>query len=126
MIVLFLFSSIRSSLESHDEVELEAAIFATDKLCSHSRYTEIQCFNANNYEFVFIRQNLKGDYLISVYREFASGLYNKISQLIEGKKVKTLGLTENYQQCVLFWTIQLLSCISDLGYCEANLGRPVE
>ncbi|KAK2560871.1 Integrator complex subunit 7 [Acropora cervicornis] len=45
--------SIRSSLESHDEVELEAAIFATDKLCSHSR-------------------------------EFASGLYNKISQLIEG------------------------------------------
>ncbi|XP_067029171.1 integrator complex subunit 7-like isoform X1 [Acropora muricata] len=45
--------SIRSSLESHDEVELEAAIFATDKLCSHSR-------------------------------EFASGLYNKLSQLIEG------------------------------------------
>lgn len=50
------------------------------------------------YEFVFIRQNLKGDYLISVYREFASGLYNKISQLIEGKKVKTLGLTKNDQQ----------------------------
>lgn len=126
MIVLFLFSSIRSSLESHDEVELEAAIFATDKLCSHSRYTEIQCFNANNYEFVFIRQNLKGDYLISVYREFASGLYNKISQLIEGKKVNTLGLTKNDQQWVLFRTIQLLSCISDLGYCEANLGRPGE
>lgn len=98
MIVLFLFSSIRSSLESHDEVELEAAIFATDKLCSHSRYTEIQCFNPNNYEFLFIRQNFKGDYLISVYREFASGLYNKISQLIEGKKVKTLGLTKNDQQ----------------------------
>ena len=126
MIVLFLFSSIRSSLESHDEVELEAAIFATDKLCSHSRYPEIQCFNPNNYEFLFIRQNLKGDYLISVYREFASGLYNKLSQLIEGKKVKTSGLTENYQQCVLFRTIQLLCCISDLGYCEANLGRPGE
>lgn len=64
--------------------------------------------------------------MISVYREFASGLYNKISQLIEGKKVNTLGLTKNDQQWVLFQTIQLLSCISDLGYCEANLGRPRE
>ncbi|KAL9954770.1 hypothetical protein ACROYT_G042345 [Oculina patagonica] len=45
--------SIRSSLESHDQVELEAAIFATDRLCAQSR-------------------------------EFASGLYNKIVQLIEG------------------------------------------
>ncbi|RMX39854.1 hypothetical protein pdam_00013450 [Pocillopora damicornis] len=45
--------SIRSSLESHDQVELEAAIFATDRLCAQSR-------------------------------EFASGLYNKIAQLIEG------------------------------------------
>lgn len=45
--------SIRSSLESHDQVELEAAIFATDRLCAQSR-------------------------------EFASGLYNKIAQLIGG------------------------------------------
>ena len=30
--------SVRSSLESHDQVELEAAIFATDKLCAQSRY----------------------------------------------------------------------------------------
>ena len=29
--------SIRSSLESHDQVELEAAIFATDRLCAQSR-----------------------------------------------------------------------------------------
>lgn len=62
--------------------------------------------------------------MISVYREFASGLYNKISQLIEGKEANSLGLTENDQQWVLFQTIQLLSCFSDLDYCEANLGRP--
>lgn len=29
--------SVRSSLESHDQVELEAAIFATDRLCAQSR-----------------------------------------------------------------------------------------
>ncbi|EDO44086.1 predicted protein, partial [Nematostella vectensis] len=45
--------SIRTSLNSHDQVELEAAIFATQQFCSQSR-------------------------------SFASGIFNKLAQMIEG------------------------------------------
>ena len=38
------FNSIRNCLDSHDQVEVEAAIFATKAFCKQSRYLVILIF----------------------------------------------------------------------------------
>ena len=35
------YSSIRVSLDSHDDVEVDAAIYATSQFCAKSRYVQL-------------------------------------------------------------------------------------
>ena len=65
-------SSVSASLKTHDRVELEAAIFATNKLCEVSGYGSVLC------TFIFMIVTVMS------YRAFASSACDEIAEMIQG------------------------------------------
>ncbi|XP_061205034.1 integrator complex subunit 7-like [Neopsephotus bourkii] len=78
--------SIRQSLDSHDNVEFEAAIFAAANFSAQTFIVKAQCLVVqlslicNDFPIVFISPNT----LSFLYRDFAAGICNKISEMIQG------------------------------------------
>jgi len=86
--VHIILSSIHRGLESNDMVEVEAAIFAVNCFCQHSKYVTLQVNLANClYEILILCDVYTMLEIIIGYhvRSFSSAMCEKIANMVQGE-----------------------------------------